>query len=383
MRQLREGEFEQSVELSQFAFQYTMTPDALDRARRSFRPENVWAVFDGDRIAAKLTILPYRAFLAGQSVPMGGVAGVATWPQYRRQGLVRGLLGHSLEVMRAAGQSVSFLYPFKVSFYRQFGWEVASHKLRYSIGREDLPRPYTTPGEWEPSGPADLERLEGVYRSFARRYQGMLDRDAARWRDNVLLPARRVLLHQEGGTPDAYLVYEVRERELRLHETAWTSEAARRAVWELVAQHDSMLETVTWEAPADDRLPFLLANPGFKQEVRPSFMARVVDLAALVEGYRFQPGVAGGVVMAVTDAHAAWNDGTWLLQVDEDGHGSIGRTAAAPGLSLGIGTLSALVMGYLRPFEALQFGQASGDAAAAAWLERVLGSRTSHLFDFF
>ncbi len=52
---------------------------------------------------------------------MGGVAGVATYPEYRRSGYVKELLQHSLQTMKKDGYTVSMLHPFAVSFYRKYG----------------------------------------------------------------------------------------------------------------------------------------------------------------------------------------------------------------------------------------------------------------------
>ena len=55
---------------------------------------------------------------------MGGIAGVATWPENRRQGHVSTLLKHALQEMKSKGQTLSFLHPFSIPFYRKFGWEL-------------------------------------------------------------------------------------------------------------------------------------------------------------------------------------------------------------------------------------------------------------------
>lgn len=55
---------------------------------------------------------------------MGGIAGVATWPENRRGGLVSKLLSKALARMNEEGQVLSCLHPFSVPFYRKFGWEL-------------------------------------------------------------------------------------------------------------------------------------------------------------------------------------------------------------------------------------------------------------------
>ncbi|MFD2881051.1 GNAT family N-acetyltransferase [Paenibacillus rhizoplanae] len=66
------------------------------------------AFFEGDGIGAQLTLLPLQACIQGRPVSMGGIAGVATWPENRRQGYVAHLLTHALKTMNENGQTLSF-----------------------------------------------------------------------------------------------------------------------------------------------------------------------------------------------------------------------------------------------------------------------------------
>ena len=69
---------------------------------------------------------------------MGGVAGVATYPEYRRSGYVKELLQHSLQTMKKDGYSVSMLHPFAVSFYRKYGWELCANRIVCQMTKSDL-----------------------------------------------------------------------------------------------------------------------------------------------------------------------------------------------------------------------------------------------------
>lgn len=70
---------------------------------------------DGE-VAAKAHLIPFEIYLEGEPLRMGGIGSVATYPEYRRQGYVKGLLTHLLAVMKEEGQTVSMLHPFSVSF---------------------------------------------------------------------------------------------------------------------------------------------------------------------------------------------------------------------------------------------------------------------------
>ena len=74
--------------------------------------------------------------MSGQEWKMGGIAGVATYPEYRRNGYVKKLLIQALEKMRNDQQIVSLLHPFDIGFYRKFGWEVFTENKKMLIDRK-------------------------------------------------------------------------------------------------------------------------------------------------------------------------------------------------------------------------------------------------------
>src|SRR5690606_40607540 len=68
------------------------------------------------RSLSRLSLLPLEVWIGGRKLAMGGVAGVASWPDARRQGGVRRLLQHAFGRMRENGQSLSMLAPFSFAF---------------------------------------------------------------------------------------------------------------------------------------------------------------------------------------------------------------------------------------------------------------------------
>ena len=59
----------------------------------------VYGIMEGEDLAAKLHLIPFHIYI-GKKFKMGGVAGVATYPEYRRSGYVKELLQHSLQTMK-------------------------------------------------------------------------------------------------------------------------------------------------------------------------------------------------------------------------------------------------------------------------------------------
>ncbi|MFB5764025.1 GNAT family N-acetyltransferase [Paenibacillus medicaginis] len=387
IRQLRHEEFEASVELSQYAFQYTLSPAELEEQKKKFKPEQVWAVFDGEELNAKFTLLPLQVYLYGKPYAMGGIAGVATWPEKRRGGLVSRLLKHALEQMKASGQTVSFLHPFSFPFYRKFGWEIFVEYKKYTIPVDKFPAKTAVEGTIK-RNVRDKAELNKVYQQYAQRFNGTLVRDEQWWENRVLDEDNQTAVYYaENGAPEGYVLYKVEKKELSCGEFVYLSERARRALWTYFTNHDSMIEKGTFTfIPANDSLSYLLADPRIQQEIIPYFMGRIVDAAAFVEQFPFQSSAQGAeITLALTDTHAPWNEGTWKLSVSAQGEGRLqpvhGNTEAQ--LQCDIAALSAMLIGYKRPQELFRWGRLTGSAEAADLFEQTVPSAQTFLMDFF
>src|SRR5690606_23956920 len=108
IKPLVQEHFQQSMDLSSFAFQYSLSQEQLESRRESFINHNQLrlGVFDGEQLCAQATLLHLNTYVAGKLFSMGGIAGVSTWPEHRRHGYVSRLLTELLTIMRKQGQSI-------------------------------------------------------------------------------------------------------------------------------------------------------------------------------------------------------------------------------------------------------------------------------------
>jgi predicted acetyltransferase len=391
IRQLTHEELPDSFALSEFAFQYELTAEEREGRLRTANPLQTWGYWVDGKLASKLTILDHHTWLGGRLYAMGGIASVATWPEYRRQGQVGKLLRHALLKMKEQEQTISFLHPFDYSFYRRYGWEALTEFRKYSIETAKLTGVFQTgPGRLK-RAPLEPSIVGPVYETYAQRYNGMLRRTDSYWRDHMFKQKKGMLAvyYDAAGEVRGYVFYQVRERLFKVHELVALNEEAYTSLWKFVADHDSMMERVELQAPSDDRLPWLLPNPRFAQETMPYFMARIVDVAGFVGQYPFLPGSAERFRLRVRDGNAGWNDGAFLVRIGEDGAADVRKLEDAAEaasdfeLEADIQTLSALFVGY-QPADWLHSaGRLSGDTAAVRALAARLPRRTTYLADFF
>ncbi|MDD9271162.1 enhanced intracellular survival protein Eis [Paenibacillus sp. GCM10023248] len=392
IRTLQAQELPESLALSQFAFQYELSAEEQAERISETDPKQIWGYYVQDKLAAKLHLLDFHTWLNGQRYAMGGIAGVATWPEYRRGGMVKQLLIQALKVMRERGQTISFLHPFKFEFYRKFGWEAYVDYLKYEIPADKLPRFEAAAGSKVVRVEKDGELLNGIYAKYAVRYNGMLDRDGVWW--NKYLKAKQgtaAVYVNPQGEQTGYVIYQVKAFTATVHEMVFLDEEARRGLWKFIADHDSMITKVEIKAPIDDELAFLVPDPRFKQEKVTYFSARIVDVEAFLSQYAFEArSEAEPVYIRISDPYAEWNEGVYRLTFT--GSGKAAQVAKLPAgelpaedhvLSCSIQTLSALFIGYKKAGFLSRIGQLQGSDERIRRLEAAIPERTTYLADFF
>lgn len=386
IRHLTLDDFEERIALSEFAFQFKLPQERRETELRYFRSEEHLGAFDEQgKLLSALILIPFRVWVNGVSMEMGGVAGVATWPEARRHGCVSRLLRASLEQMREQGQTVSMLHPFAFPFYRKFGWEMTCERKKYELEPRHFPAKRRTPGSVERIAP-NTAAVADLYAKAASRYTGMLDRSEEWWtRKRWTTPGLLALYRNEAGEPEGYLHYQVENRVMTVHEWVSVTEQARSGLWEFVGNHDSMIDRLLMTVPVDDPLPFLVADPRFKQETHPYFMSRIVDAEGFIARFKFVPGPEESLSLRLQDAHAPWNDGAFRLSIGTDGKAALSRAEDAPAASvtLDIQSLTALLLGGRRPGMLAEAGRLDGSPDLVALLERRVPFYQTCLMDFF
>ncbi|KAA0546109.1 GNAT family N-acetyltransferase [Bacillus sp. BGMRC 2118] len=373
-------EFDKSLELSQYAFQYSLSEESKQKRRESFHLHDVWGEFKGDILTSKLHLFPLSVFIGSTEVKMGGVAGVATWPEHRRGGSVARLIDHSLKTMKEKGQVLSFLHPFDIDFYRRFGWELCFSHKKYTMDRSHLQFLPGVPGTIRRlSLQNDLETINTIYEQFAWQYNGMLKRDRNWWENHVYSEGYQfAVFYNEDEKPTGYLFYKVSDKLLDVQEFFYLDGMARRGLWNFICQHDSMVDKVKVIVPEDEQLHYLLKNPKVKIEVEPYFMARIVDVESFLKQYTYES-VQGRVVLHVKDDHAEWNN---ISIVIENGEVKTAHNQEE-GLTLTIKELTAILLGAQTAQFLYRANMIIGSEEKVQLLDQLITSRPASIIDFF
>jgi predicted acetyltransferase len=292
----REVTKEERLELTElqarsFFFSYDRKKYAEEIERGAPWRSGFGAFDEGGKLAAGLDLLPFDAWFDGKTVGMGGIGGVASAPEGRGGGSVRGLMEFCLNEMASRGDVFSFLYPFSYRFYRKFGYESCLRLARARASLETF-RAFRQPGAVERfvpgEGGSDPAPIVEVYNDFAQHYNLSVDREGWRWRsllerDPMTSRRHAYIWRDEDGRPGAYVIFRAEPEqgeatEMRVLEAGWRDPASLRGLLGFMGGFSSNLRTVVWELPPGLEPDLLWSEcRDVKTELECQGMCRVVN----------------------------------------------------------------------------------------------------------
>lgn len=379
IKRITEDRFVDSIQLSEYAFQYKVPEEKRDEISRKLKKHQIYGIYEDHMLAAKLHLIPLTSYVGEQSFRMGGIAGVATYPEYRRRGYVKELITYVLETMREQGFTVSMLHPFDVSFYRKYGWELFSNRQKTMIKGNDLVKLEPAEGTMKRFlfETVNLHELKQIYSQYASQFSGMLLREDDWWK-SVVDDLRIAIYYDATDKPTGYILYDIKDHKMTIEEFVPVDFEARRGLWNYICQHDSMVTELEMTTYEKEPLFFALSRQKtVKREVYPYFMVRIVDVEAFLKEYTFAYNET--IKLQIIDRYATWNEKTYLVKdgevrVTEDCNGA---------LTLSINALSTALFGHQRPTDLYAAGMISGSESQIAAFEKMIPNRPAYMYDFF
>lgn len=312
---------------------------------------------DGLTVYGCLSVVSRTVRFDGHDVPLGGIGGVATLPQFRRGGVVRACLGAALRDMYQHGQVFSFLYPFSTAFYHQFGYEPGAAVHTWTLPIRDLQVP-DVGGQIEMLRPGDsLAPLLDIYRHFYVDYNLSAVRDTYDaelekenwlnrqryiylWRDSTGQVRSFLTLHKgEGGVMDCTNTFAMR------NDFLFTDLQSLQALLHFVRHaFIANYSDICIQMPADINLLPLLHEVNSAQCRRHyNGMLRVTNVAQALRLCCCKG--SGSLRIAVDDPQIAENTATWQIDFTPGQANAVRQTQEPPDVSLTIADFSALICG--------------------------------------
>lgn len=337
--------------------------------------------FDGEKLISQLAVYPFQVNIFGRTFEMGGLTGVGTYPEYANMGLMNKLMRQALTDMQQRKQTISYLFPYSIPFYRRKGWEIISDKMSFEIRDNQLPKAKKVSGYVER---LDTEHpdIHLVYRNFSSmRHSAMIRNDLAwdeywRWDLEDLTAA---VYYDRSHQPQGYLLYWISKDVLHVKEIVYIHQKARNGLWNFIGAYFSMVSKVEGSTYTNDPLAFWLEDGDIKETIAPYYMARIVDAEQFIAQYPFRKmNTDIQLKFKLDDPILEWNQGVFTLHVSDTGQGRLIQTEGSVDLSCDIQTLTTMLLGYKIPFYLAVIGRPAGTQQAVELLENVIERETPY-----
>ncbi len=397
MRQLTEEDLDQFNALLRYAFQVTTdellktgwTEDEIKYAKAPVLGSSyVLGWFYKGNLASMIVVYPMKVNIHDNICDMGGITGVATYPEYSGRGLIHSLMKHILEYMREEGQTISFLYPYSIPFYRKQGWEIASDKITFTIKDVQLPKHHPVSGMVERVS-LDCEDFHNVHEYFALQRHGALIRDELAWEeywrwDNEDMIA--AVYYSSEHKPLGYVVYYIENEIFYIKEMVYLNNEANHGLWNYISAHCSMVELVKGANYSGEPMAFLFEDSEIMETIEPYIMARIVDVKEFLLEYPFQITPEDlRIHFKVNDGMAPCNNGDFLVywKDEETLCEQVANNQSINVVELDIQTLTTMLMGYKRPTFLYEHERLKTEYYMLQILERLIPVEKPYFSDYF
>lgn len=346
-----------------FGFSWDVEEAKKDLKKPDNRHNVTFGHFNEEGILTACLELPeYEMYYEGTTVPMVGVGGVASLPEYRHGGAVRNIFHTALRWMWDQGAVFSSLYPFSHAYYRKFGYELCQICTRYQIPVEAFSnfRCTCSVKMFQPGG--DLTPFQTIYNASLGKRNLAVRREERHWKNLLEKDPYKdryyTYLLEKDSQPLAYVVVALEDPSADpkvgvVKELGFSSPEGLFQTFGLLSRLAAQYGAFQLILPDDVPLPSLLQE---SYDLTPSFneqpMARVIHAEKALE--RKAPLEGTQYTLKVEDQLLPENSGVFQVAA-KDGKVTVTKLPeeSPADLSLDVGTLTQLLLGYLSLEEAL------------------------------
>jgi predicted acetyltransferase len=240
--------------------------------------------YDGDQLVGLTGVIDFDLRFGDRWIPCAGVAGVATLPSYRRQGVVKLLLTECLKIQHERRIPMACLWPFSYPFYKRMGWEVTDFQTEMESPITRLPD----------SGDARAYKMlplnqfgaaMAVHERWCESTNLSMRRSNKRWQYMLSQPNKvfRLFVHNDG-----YMIWDIAsggsEQQLIVKEWGFTNRKALVDGLSLLSKMDSQFQSVKWRCADAEPFLKLMGNESPPAvHIMHGMMSRVVHVDAFRE----------------------------------------------------------------------------------------------------
>jgi predicted acetyltransferase len=401
IRRLTPDDRESFARLMHYAFEPTnntydnVVPEDYELSKPYLKDVNqAYGVFDEELLVAICCYFSSNVIIRSKEFPMSGIWGVATSPHYRRQGLIKKLFNKIFPLMKEDGIIISILYPFKFSFYEQLGYRLANINHRYHIETEQFKfRPVDSRIIKEVT---ELDDIKQVYSNIAsRKYNYMIQRTEEDWnrRINAKRPGYFFVCYDESQNPCGYLIahfmehappseesVDKSENTIYLSEFFWKDRETKQALINFLKLHTDHRKYVVFSTAETSILGYLKEARIKANEVFPGSMIRIIDIKSVLESFGYCEDLE--CVLQVIDTTCEWNNKSYSF-ITKNGKASLDETTSSPDITIDIGPLSQMVVGFRTATQLYDTWEITGSKKFLNKLDNLFPPQVNFFRDFF
>jgi len=371
VRQATSSDVDGLVEISRYAYGTPESELENIRARTRTGYEQFHIGEEDGRILAALRLFPFEQNVRGIWKSMGGIGDVASAPEARRRGHVKTLIEQVMQSMRKEEMVTSTLWPFKNSFYSQFGYVTLPPNRRLEADpsmftKWVLPRGYHVERMAFSSG---IKQYSKVHSEAVQSIHGAVRRSDTRWQElEVGNKDEIAIAYGPTGSEEAGMWYRTqgygetwtpdKPGTMSILEAYWLNHIARAALFNYIYLHSDQLVVVRIPLGPRDEDYYLWVDNFTKKAVlvrsTGTPMARIIDVEKCL--HSLPASQKGRMAVKVTDAQCSWNNQPFQIESDGRLLTATQGTSASIRTELSIEGLTALCYGTLDPHDLVDYG---------------------------
>lgn len=383
------ADYEQVHRLRDYSFPSKYTGARRDDFQYWMEHSTTIGAYDEQKLVGQLLVLPLNMTVHGVNYDMGGIGFVATYPEYRNQGIMKKIMTRSLEEMRQNKQYISVLAPFSVSFYRYFGWELFFDKLHYSIPPESFPQfgnriDNIKRFSFEWMDEESFQAVQHFHNEQASSNNGGMRRNAAWWnRIARREPDSHFAAYFDGDILAGYIRYEIKNLTFTIKDFVTQDTLAEQALWRFITSHKASIHAIEGDTSATNHFGFHFDQPQFKKEVSQEVMVRIIDVLPFLKEYSWG-NLNHSLYLSIQDTFAPWNEK--LFHINKDGGIEVIEESLVETkhiLSLPITIFSSMIVGYLSMKETLLYAKYSLEKEAVENWRQAIRNDSPTFYEYF
>lgn len=310
-----------------------------------------WGCFTDDgRMMAHVQNEHRLTMFDGHEVYTGCIGCVSTFPEYREGGAVREIFtGHLFPDAYKNGEVFSYLFPFKHSFYRKFGYETCGELPVYTFPVSALNgRRFSGWAKmWLPGD--DMTAHTQLYSIFAARYNQAHVRTVEEMKGRIhsdpFESRRYTYLLGNSDSACAFVTFSSRPENGRsiidVQDCAWLGKEGLDAILGFLARYSADYSDIRIRMPSNMKLAALIPDgKALSTGAHNVYMARLINAKKALELLKKPEGCE--ITIEVVDTLIPENNGVWHVAGD-----NAEKTDAAADITVSVTALAPMLLGYI------------------------------------